>query len=114
MPGGRRSIIRRTADTPGSNRRLQVRAGGGRRIMLTTMPTSLHHRAIEHLGARIVAGELPAGHVMLAEQLENELKVSRSVVREAVRVLQSLGLVETPKRVGIRVRPASRSDIRDR
>lgn len=76
--------------------------------MLTTMPTSLHHRAIEHLGARIVGGELPAGHIMLAEHLEDELKVSRSVVREAVRVLQSLGLVETTKRVGIRVLPASR------
>ncbi len=76
--------------------------------MLTTMSTSLHHRAIEHLGTRIIAGELPAGHVMLAEHLEDELKVSRSVVREAVRVLQSLGLVETIKRVGIRVLPASR------
>ncbi len=72
------------------------------------MSTSLHHRAIEHLGTRIVAGELPAGHVMLAEHLEGELKVSRSVVREAVRVLQSLGMVETIKRVGIRVLPASR------
>lgn len=76
--------------------------------MLTIMSTSLHHRAIEHLGTRIVGGELPAGHVMLAEQLEDQLKVSRSVVREAVRVLQSLGLVETIKRVGIRVLPASR------
>ena len=76
--------------------------------MLAVMSTSLHHRAIEHLGTRIVAGELPAGHVMLAEHLEGELKVSRSVVREAVRVLQSLGMVETIKRVGIRVLPASR------
>jgi DNA-binding FadR family transcriptional regulator len=76
--------------------------------MLTTMPTSLHHRAIEHLGTRIIAGELPAGHVMLAEHLEEELNVSRSVIREAVRVLQSLGLVETIKRVGIRVLPADR------
>ncbi|XAS69578.1 FCD domain-containing protein [Micrococcaceae bacterium Sec5.7] len=72
------------------------------------MSTSLHHRAIEHLGTRIVEGNLPTGHVMLAEQLEAELKVSRSVIREAVRVLQSLGLVETIKRVGIRVLPASR------
>jgi DNA-binding FadR family transcriptional regulator len=76
--------------------------------MLTTMSTSLHHRAIEHLGTRIVGGALPTGHVMLAEHLEEELKVSRSVVREAVRVLQSLGLVETIKRVGIRVLPPSR------
>jgi DNA-binding FadR family transcriptional regulator len=72
------------------------------------MTTSLHHRAIENLGTRIVSGNLPAGHVMLAEQLEVELKVSRSVIREAVRVLQSLGLVETTKRVGIRVLPPSR------
>ncbi len=79
-----------------------------RRTMLTTMSTSLHHRAIEHLGSRIVAGQLPAGHIMLAEHLEGELSVSRSVVREAVRVLQSLGLVETTKRVGIRVLPFSR------
>ncbi|MET3718576.1 MULTISPECIES: FCD domain-containing protein [unclassified Arthrobacter] len=71
------------------------------------MSTSLHHRAIENVGTRIITGDLPAGHVMLAEQLEEELKVSRSVVREAVRVLQSLGLVETIKRVGIRVLPPS-------
>lgn len=76
-------------------------------IMLTPMSTSLHHRAIENLGTRIVTGDLPTGHVMLAEQLEDELKVSRSVIREAVRVLQSLGLVETIKRVGIRVLPSS-------
>ncbi len=72
------------------------------------MSTSLHHRAIENVGTRIITGDLPTGHVMLAEQLEEELKVSRSVVREAVRVLQSLGLVETIKRVGIRVLPSSR------
>ena len=89
---------------PGRN----VGWNGVRRTMLTTMSTSLHHRAIEHLGTRIVAGELPAGHIMLAEHLEEELQVSRSVVREAVRVLQSLGLVETTKRVGIRVLPANR------
>ncbi len=62
-----------------------------RATMLTSMSTSLHHRAVEHLGTRIVGGALPTGHVMLAEHLEDELKVSRSVVREAVRVLQSLG-----------------------
>ncbi|MHC6593705.1 FadR/GntR family transcriptional regulator [Arthrobacter sp. C152] len=72
------------------------------------MTSSLHHRAIDNLGTRIISGELPAGHIMLAEQLEDELNVSRSVVREAVRVLQSLGLVETTKRVGIRVLPPSR------
>lgn len=69
------------------------------------MPNSLHQRAVNHLGSRIVNGLLPAGHIMLAEQLEKDLGVSRSVVREAVRVLQSLGMVATTKRVGIRVLP---------
>ncbi|MHA7171509.1 FadR/GntR family transcriptional regulator [Arthrobacter monumenti] len=71
------------------------------------MPSRLHQRALEDLGSRIVNGTLPVGHVMLAEQLESELGVSRSVVREAVRVLQSLGLVQSTKRVGIRVQPRS-------
>lgn len=71
------------------------------------MPSRLHQKALESLGSRIVDGVLPAGHVMLAEDLEDELGVSRSVVREAVRVLQSLGLVQSIKRVGIRVLPDS-------
>ncbi len=71
------------------------------------MPSRLHQRALEDLGSRIVDGVLPVGHVMLAEQLESELGVSRSVVREAVRVLQSLGLVQSTEGVGIRVLPHS-------
>lgn len=83
-------------------------AGGAVPTRLVSMTSSLHHRAIESLGTRIISGELAAGHVMLGEQLEDELQVSRSVIREAVRVLQSLGLVETTKRVGIRVLPSHR------
>lgn len=71
------------------------------------MVSRLHQRSVDQLGSRIVDGVLPTGHIMLAEQLEIELGVSRSVVREAVRVLQSVGLVETTKRVGIRVLPSS-------
>ncbi|WP_026821152.1 FadR/GntR family transcriptional regulator [Arthrobacter castelli] len=69
------------------------------------MPSRLHQKALESLGTRIVDGVLPAGHIMLAEDLESELGVSRSVVREAVRVLQSAGLVQSTKRVGIKVLP---------
>ncbi|MBT2498797.1 FadR family transcriptional regulator [Agromyces sp. ISL-38] len=71
------------------------------------MSSRLHDLVVEALGRRIVAGELPAGAIMLAEHVEAELRVSRSVVREAVRVLQSLGLVDPVKRVGIRVQPMS-------
>ncbi|MCS4276399.1 DNA-binding FadR family transcriptional regulator [Mycetocola sp. BIGb0189] len=67
------------------------------------MSSSLHDRAVEELGRRIISGELPAGSAVLATDLANELGVSRSVIREAVRVLQSLGLVESVRRLGIRV-----------
>lgn len=70
------------------------------------MPTSLHQQAIEHVGSRIVDGSFRPGEVILAAELEAELGVSRSVIREAVRVLAAAGLVLSTKRVGIRVLPA--------
>lgn len=77
------------------------------------MSSRLHDLVIERLGQRIVSGVIPPGTTMLSERLEAELDVSRSVVREAVRVLQSLGLVETVKRVGIRVLPLSAWNLFD-
>lgn len=72
------------------------------------MSSRLHSLVIETIGKRIVSGELPAGATTHSEHLEAQLGVSRSVMREAVRVLQSLGLVESVKRVGIRVLPPER------
>jgi DNA-binding FadR family transcriptional regulator len=69
------------------------------------MSSSLHSRLVDAVGKPIVSGTTPAGTVMLAEEIEREQGVSRSVVREAVRVLASMGLVESIKRIGIRVRP---------
>ncbi|ALJ19822.1 FadR/GntR family transcriptional regulator [Microbacterium sp. No. 7] len=71
------------------------------------MSSPLHQRVVESLGQRIVSGELAPGRTMQADGIAVELGVSRSVVREAVRVLQSLGLVEPIKRVGVRVQPMS-------
>lgn len=72
------------------------------------MPNSLHQRAVNEIGGRIVDGTYAAGQIMLAGDLEHELGVSRSVIREAVRVLQAAGLLLTTKRVGIRVLPAEK------
>ena len=77
------------------------------------MSSRLHSLVVESLGRRIISGELAPGDTMLSEQLESDLQVSRSVAREAVRVLQSLGLVETVKRVGIRVLPATGWNVFD-
>ncbi|MFZ3453683.1 FadR/GntR family transcriptional regulator [Arthrobacter sp. 7Tela_A1] len=77
------------------------------------MSSRLHTLVIESLGRRIVSGELAPGSTMLSGDLETELGVSRSVAREAVRVLQSLGLVETVKRIGIRVLPETAWNVFD-
>jgi DNA-binding FadR family transcriptional regulator len=77
------------------------------------MSSRLHDLVVEHLGTRIVSGEFPTGAVLRTDALEGDLRVSRSVVREAVRVAQSLGLVETVKRVGIRVLPVSSWNLFD-
>jgi DNA-binding FadR family transcriptional regulator len=74
---------------------------------------SLHTRVTEDVGRSIVDGTVPAGTVLLSDELERRQGVSRSVIREAIRVLGSMGLVESVKRVGIRVLPPARWNVYD-
>ncbi|MCZ4150072.1 GntR family transcriptional regulator, partial [Escherichia coli] len=43
------------------------------------MATSLHAHVVEHLGSRIISGQIPRGSIILAADLEQKLQVSRSV-----------------------------------
>jgi DNA-binding FadR family transcriptional regulator len=79
---------------------------------VTGMP-SLHTRVTEDVGRSIVDGTVPAGTVLLSDEIERSQGVSRSVIREAIRVLGSMGLVESVKRVGIRVLPPERWNVYD-
>ncbi len=63
------------------------------------------------LGLRIVSGRLPAESVITLDWLQEEYAVSRTVAREVVQVLSSMGLVESRRRTGIRVRPAGDWDV---
>ena len=74
----------------------------------------LHGQAVETLGMRIAGGQLPAGATLPNEaDLGAELGVSRTVVREAVKVLAAKGLVVARPRTGTRVEPRPRWDIVD-
>jgi len=77
------------------------------------MPASLHDTLVDALGSRIIEGGLPTGAVVLADDLAREFDVGRSVVREALRVLESLGLVAATRRVGTRVLPDTRWNVFD-
>lgn len=63
-------------------------------------------KTLDSLGSDIISGVLPEGHVVTTQQLEVDLGVSHSVMREAVRVLQTIGLVSSVQRVGVKVLPA--------
>ncbi|MFJ1993940.1 FadR/GntR family transcriptional regulator [Streptomyces asiaticus] len=73
----------------------------------------LHDRVLESLGPAITAGDYPPGTVLRTDELERRYDVSRTVVREAVRVLESMHLVESRRRVGVTVRPTEEWDVFD-
>jgi len=73
----------------------------------------LHTGLLDALGTGIVSGRLPAGHVLTLDSLSAEHKVSRSVAREVIRVLESMGLVASRRRVGITIQPAAGWNVFD-
>lgn len=65
----------------------------------------LHDTLLDRLGTDIAAGVLPTGTRLVTDEMSAQYGVSRSVVREAVRVLETLGLLAVRRRVGITVLP---------
>jgi DNA-binding FadR family transcriptional regulator len=60
---------------------------------------------LDDLGSAVVGGEFPTGHTTSVEALTARTLASRSIVREATRVLASLGLLTASPRVGLVVQP---------
>ncbi|MCU6480584.1 DNA-binding FadR family transcriptional regulator [Arthrobacter silviterrae] len=73
----------------------------------------LHSSLVDKLGLAIVTGEFPVGAVLSVEELESRYGVSRSVVREVIRVLSSLGLLASRRRLGTLVQPQSAWNLYD-
>lgn len=70
------------------------------------MIKNVHGNTVDHLGEAIVAGRYAAGSSIPPEPLLcEELGVSRTVVREAVKSLVAKGLLTTGPKVGTRVQP---------
>ncbi len=74
---------------------------------------ALHGSLVTALGTAIVSGQYPPGAVLTLEGVSAEHAVSRSVAREAIRVLESMGMVEPRRRVGITVQPADKWNAYD-
>ncbi len=79
----------------------------------TRISGHLHGGTLDAVGGRIVGGELGAGAVLTLDRLSHEYAVSLSVAREVVRVLESMGMVTSRRRVGVTVRDRSAWNVFD-
>lgn len=75
--------------------------------------SGLHAQVLDQLGLAICGGDLPAGEVLHIEALVDRFGVSRSVVREVMRVLSSMGMVESRRRIGTAILPATQWNVYD-
>jgi DNA-binding FadR family transcriptional regulator len=73
----------------------------------------LHARIVDELGRLIVEGVLGDGQPLVPEDLGRRFSASRTVVREALRVLESKGMVAARPRVGTWTLPPESWDAID-
>jgi DNA-binding FadR family transcriptional regulator len=73
----------------------------------------LHGHIVHTLGRRILSGTLKPGHVLDPTALEQDFGVSRTAVREAMKVLAAKGLVDSRQKRGTFVRPRADWNLLD-
>ncbi|MDF3605263.1 GntR family transcriptional regulator [Paracoccus sp. DMF-8] len=69
-------------------------------LRIEHVPQTLRELAVERLRAAIMSGRFPSGYRLVERTLVDQLGVSRSVIREAIRYLEAEGLVEIQPRQG--------------
>jgi DNA-binding FadR family transcriptional regulator len=75
---------------------------------------SLHGQVVHELGKRIVTGDISEGEVLPNEtQLGASFDVSRTALREGIKVLTAKGLLASRTRTGTRVRPRNEWNMLD-
>lgn len=80
----------------------------------SSLPTGATKIAVDVLGRRIANDAYRPGEVMPTEpELASSLGVSRTTVREAIKVLSGKGMVRTARRYGTRVRPVEDWNLLD-
>lgn len=77
--------------------------------------SSIHSRIANEIGLRIVRGDHPPGSILPNEARWAEIfSVSRSAVREAIKMLTAKSLLTSRPKVGSRVEPRDRWNLLDR
>ncbi|MFG2674822.1 FadR/GntR family transcriptional regulator [Streptomyces sp. DT20] len=105
-PAGERAAIRSWSGTDNELGRVGRRGSASR-------GRGLHGQLVQQLGQMIVSGDLGADRPLVPEEIGQRFEVSRTVVRESLRVLEAKGLVSARPNVGTRVRPVSDWNLLD-
>lgn len=72
----------------------------------TDFKRNLHRQVVDSIGLNIISGKFEIGDALPNEaDLSNKFGVSRTVIREAIKVLNEKGLVESRPKVGTLVQP---------
>jgi DNA-binding FadR family transcriptional regulator len=104
LRGGERPSQASSAPGRSQNITAAARRRSGRAVKQIPL-RNLHGHVVHELGQRIVGGELRPGDLLPREELlAEQMQVSRTALREAMKVLSAKGLVETRSKVGSRVR----------
>jgi DNA-binding GntR family transcriptional regulator len=93
---------------PGNAAKPAATAGGGHQV---SSPTSLHEGLLARLRDYIVEGNIPGGARVPERELCDRFGVSRTPLREALKVLASEGLLDLLPNRGARVRTLSAQDL---
>ncbi len=86
---------------------------GHPKSVMTDNTNSLSARVFEELEEGILSGRIPSGESLIELKLSSEMGVSRTPVREAVRMLEQKGLVQIIPNKGAVVLGISEKDLKD-
>ena len=81
--------------------------------MIPAVVHSLREQIREHIVEGIVSGRWKPGERIVERRIATELEVSQTPVREALRELETLRLIESAPNKGVRVREVSRADLEE-
>jgi GntR family transcriptional regulator, galactonate operon transcriptional repressor len=108
-PRGKSKFLHQPSSTPPHQRLARSHAE-----VIGQKPRGIQGRVISRLGEEIVRGVYPTGSLLPRESdLMASYKVSRTSIREVIKVLSAKGLVETRQRIGTRVLDRSNWNIFD-
>jgi DNA-binding FadR family transcriptional regulator len=68
--------------------------------MKNKIARNLPTQIVVEIGSKIISGEIPTGTVLTSDTLESKFNVSRTVVREALKVLHDKGLTRARTKIG--------------